>query len=95
MNAHSLAKPARRDDPGIVQDEEFIAAQERWKISKWMILISAALAIEAEQARGVPAVQRSLGDLSLGKVVVELFEKHPEAVYQLPLADTNGHRPKP
>jgi len=73
MNAHSPAKQACRDDTRVVQDEEFIAAQERWKISKLMILKGAALAIEAEQTRGVPAVQWSLGNLALGKVVFKFL----------------------
>ena len=76
MNAEAFAEKPRGDHAGIVEDNQFVSSEEVGKLRELRIPELAAGAFDDEQARGVAAIQRSLGDQAGRKVVVEVVYAH-------------------
>ena len=64
---------ARRQHAGIVEHETVAGVQVIDNIAKMPVLQSTGLFVEHHQARGVPRLNRRLGDQLLRQVKVKIF----------------------
>ena len=76
MQALAFAKESRRKNPGVVYDQQLIAAKEFGKIREAAVFPGARGTVELQKAGLFAAFQGPLGDPVLRKEVVEIFELH-------------------
>jgi hypothetical protein len=84
VHADAAAKKSCRDDACVVQDDQLIAAKEVRELQEEAVLKTAFGASKIQQAGSVTAVERPLGDLAGGEMVIEVVQSHREEVYQHP-----------
>jgi hypothetical protein len=72
MNPGALPEEPGRDDACIVEDEKFVALKKFTEFQKLMIFEPACGAIQKEESRSFPPIQRPLSNLLLRQVVIEL-----------------------
>ena len=80
MNSNPAAKKASGNHSGVVDDEQFVAAQQGRKIREEPVVEGGFPAVKEEETRRVAALERPLGNLGVGQEVIELFEAHQEKV---------------
>ena len=80
MDADPPAKEACGNDARVVQDEEFIAAEQVGKFRKKPVVEAASGARKQEKSRSIAPVEGPLGDLALREVVVEVSKAHQGGV---------------
>lgn len=76
VNADPLAEEASGNYARIVEDDEFVTGEEVRELGKQYVLKSTACAFDEEQAGGVAAIERSLGDQTRRQVVLEVVYAH-------------------
>ena len=76
MPSHTSTKQPRGKDPGVVYDQQLIAAKQFGQTREAAILPGAGGAIEEQQTGLLAAFQGTLGDPVMGKEVVEVCELH-------------------
>ncbi len=67
---------ARRQDAGVVEDEEVARAEMVREVGEVIVLDSAGGAIDAEHATGAAGRGRGLGDEVFGQIEVEVGYAH-------------------
>jgi len=63
VDANATTKKPGRNNPSVVQDQEFVAPQELWKIGKDRVAETTFTPIQHQQARRVAAFERLLRNL--------------------------------
>jgi hypothetical protein len=76
VNAEAFAEEPGGNYACVVEDDQLLTSEEVGKPREVRVLELTARALDDEQARGVPAVQRALGDQFGRKVVVEVIHAH-------------------
>ncbi len=76
MDAGATTEQARWNHSRIVENDQFVASEEGRKFGEEVIFKLAGGTAQSEKTRGITAVERALGDLFAGKMVVKLVEKH-------------------
>jgi hypothetical protein len=76
MNTHTPPEQASRDDPRIVEDQEFVASQETVEFGEQAVFENSRRSIQEQEPRGFAAVKRTLGDLLTRETIVKFIQAH-------------------
>src|SRR5579863_2714860 len=76
--AFALSEQSRRNDPGVVEYQDFVTTEKVRKLRKMGVRKTAAPTVKQQHSGCGAVCQRSLGNLLLWEVVIEIFNAHSE-----------------
>lgn len=74
--ARAVSDQARGQDAGIVEHETVAGIQELRQLIKMMMPDFSGLFVQYQQTGGVPLIQRSLGNQTLGQIIIKITCLH-------------------